>query len=72
MGSRCIPTHVGEVEILRDQETARPLSGLPHGVVVLSDETFEDDRIDIVAEIREGLDESAGQVLVELDLHRLT
>ena len=72
MGSRHNPTHVGEVEILRDQETARLLSGLPHRVVVMSGKTFEDDRVDVVAEIREGLDESAGQVLVELDLHRLT
>jgi hypothetical protein len=38
----------------------------------MSGETFENDRIDVMAEIRERRHKSDGQVLVELDLHRLT
>ena len=59
VGSRRVSAHVREVKILRDQKPVRLLSGLPHGVVIMSGETFEDDCIDVVAEIRERLDESA-------------
>jgi len=55
---------------LRHQEPAGSLCGGPHDVVIPPGEVLSGNRVDIVYEVGEELDELMRQILVELDPHR--
>ena len=65
-------TDVREVEILCDEEAAGGLRGLPYVGVVATGQSLLTNGVDVVAEGLQFGDETLGQVLVELDVHRLT
>ena len=50
MSSGCVFTRVGEIEILRDEESASGLGASPNGGVIARGESFVSHGIDIVAE----------------------
>jgi hypothetical protein len=62
--SRFIPSDVGEVEILGDQETAGSLRRPPDIVVSGADQMFDANSVDVVAKIAERGKESFREVLV--------
>ena len=70
--SGLVPTNVGEVQILRNQETSCLTSGSEDRRVVSSRQLFVRYGVDVVTKIGQRGDEAIGQVFVELDLHRLT
>ena len=72
MRSGRIPPRVGEMEILRHKKSAGSLSGGPHDIVIPPGEGLIRNRLDIMSEVSEELDELMRQILVELDVHRTT
>src|SRR5688572_15501782 len=48
--ARCVLASIREVQILRDEETAVGLRGLPHDIVVLAGELFVRYGVDVVSE----------------------
>ena len=55
---------VREIEILRHQEPAGSLCGGPHDIVIPPGEVLSGNRVDIVSEVGEELDELMRQILV--------
>jgi hypothetical protein len=72
VSTRHVAAGVGEVQVLCDQE---PLDGLrrpPHVPILVACQLLGKHRVDVVSEAGEHRDEALRQVLVELELHRLT
>ena len=72
MRARRVFPHVGEVEILCDEEAAAGLRGALHVGIVATGQPLHDHGVDVVAEGVQVGDETLGQILVEFDGHRLT
>ena len=60
---------VREIEVLRDEKTARFLRGLPYRRVRASLQVLIFDRVYVVATRSQGLRKTGRKVLVELDPH---
>ena len=71
MGPRRELANVREVEILSDEESTGLLSGQPDGIVVATNQVFEDHGVGVVPKLGERAGELFRYVLVELDLHSL-
>ena len=67
-----VPTKVGEVQVLRDQESLCGLGDLPHVRVVTSRQSLGANRVDVVAQCAQLGNKALREVLVEFDVHRLT
>lgn len=59
-----ISPRVREIEVLRHQEPAGSLCGGPYNAVIPPGEVLSGNRVDIVSEVGEELDELMRQVLV--------
>ena len=72
MSAGLITAYVREIQVLRDQETLRRLRRAPDTRIVLAVQPLRTNGVDVVNECGKGCDEALREILVELDLHRLT
>jgi hypothetical protein len=59
---------VRKIEVLSDQKSTMDLTPIPHDAVVSPGNAFVGNRVDVVPEVAEELNETMRQVLVQLDL----
>jgi hypothetical protein len=71
MGSRDKKACIREIQILSNEKISDLLSNLPDLWILVAFQTFLGDSIDFMAELGKDSNESAGKILVELDLHRI-
>src|SRR5262249_6852655 len=72
MRSGCVPPHVGEIQILRDEEALRRLQGARDVGVVATFQPFRASSVNVMTKSAQDWNEPFGKVLVEFDVHRLT
>jgi len=63
-----IASHVGEIQILGNEESLSGLRGIPHIKIFAPSQMLRANRVDVVIEGAENRDESIGKILVEFDL----
>lgn len=64
--------NVREIEILSDQESFSLSNSVPYRLIIAACKAFVSHRVDVMTKVGQGSDEPLGQILVELELHRLT
>jgi len=69
MGSGLETADVGEIQVLRDEETPVLLSGLPHDNIIVATQSLLGNCVNVVTQLQQAVDQRGRQILVELDLH---
>lgn len=64
-----VPPNIGEIQILRNQESFVFLCGLPNGFVGEPSQPLRGNCINVVPEALENRNQNYREILIQLDLH---
>jgi len=69
VSSRREAANIREIEILCDQETLRSLRHFPDACVILSAQSFLGNRVHLVPQLRQNLNQPDRKMFIQFDLH---